>query len=272
MIKIEIFIGDEEMIRPKIGLALGSGAAKGFAHIGVLKALEENNIQIDIISGCSAGALIGGLYCSGINAYGLEKLATSIKTKDWVDLTIPKRGVIKGNKIEDMIKELTNDKNIEDLDKEFISVATNLRDSKKHLFTKGSLYQAIRSSISVPGIFEPVEIDSMLLVDGAVLDRVPVSVLKKEDLDFIIAVNLGFTDLDEENTNIFDIIIQSVELLTDQAMKPKELDAELVIQPNLRCIGPTRFDLAGKSIAIGYDATMERISDIYKMIEKYNNI
>lgn len=259
------------MKKTKIGLALGSGAAKGFAHIGVLKALEENDIEVDVISGCSAGALIGGLYCSGLDAYELEKLATSIRTKDWVDLTIPKRGVIKGDKIEAMIRRLTSDRNIEDLDKDFISVATNLRDSKKYLFKEGSLYQAIRSSISVPGIFEPVEIDDMLLVDGAVLDRVPVSVLKQAKLDLVIAVNLGFTDLDQENTNIFDIIIQSVELLTDQAMKPKKLEAEVVIEPNLRFIGPTRFDLAVESIDIGYQATRDKIEDIKKMIKKYNS-
>ena len=254
------------MKKPRIGLALGSGSAKGFAHIGVLKALEENNIEIDIISGCSAGALIGGLYCSGLSPNQLEKIATEIRTKDWVDLTIPKEGVVKGRKIEKMLTKLSDNKNIEELDKKFMAVATNLKNSKRYIFDRGPLKEAIRSSISIPGVFEPVRYDGMLLVDGAVLDRVPISILKGMDLDFIIGVNLGFTDLDQENTNIFDIIIQSVELLTEQAMN-KKLDAEVIIEPNLRLIGPTRFDLAKDSIDIGYKATMEKIEDIKEIIK-----
>lgn len=258
------------MKKAKIGLALGSGSAKGFAHIGVLKALEENNIKVDVIAGCSAGALIGGLYCSGLSPLELEKVAVEIETKDWVDLTIPKKGVIKGKKIERMIRKLTNDKNIEQLDKEFIAVATNLRNSQRYIFDSGSLNDAIRASISIPGVFEPVKHDGMLLVDGAVLDRVPVSILKDMNLDFIIGVNLGFTDLDQDKANIFDIIIQSVELLTEQAMREKELDAQVIIEPNLRLIGPTRFDLAKESINIGYESTLEKIDEIKKYINKPN--
>lgn len=258
------------MKRTKIGLALGSGAAKGFAHIGVLKALEESNIEVDVIAGCSAGALIGGLYCSGLTPLELEKIAIGVETKDWVDLTIPKQGVIKGKKIEKMIKKFTDNKNIEELDKEFIAVATNLKKSDRYIFDSGPLNEAIRASISIPGIFEPVRYDGMLLVDGGVLDRLPISILKDVDLDFIIGVNLGFTDLDQEKANIFDIIIQSVELLTEQAMKEKKLDAEVIIEPDLRSIGPTRFDLARESIAIGYNSTMEKIEDIKRCIKDCN--
>lgn len=258
------------MKRVKIGLALGSGSAKGFAHIGVLKALEENNIEVDIISGCSAGALIGGLYCSGLTPLQLERIATKVETKDWVDLTIPKNGVIKGKKIEKMIKKLTDNKSIEELDKQFIAVSTDLRNSQRYIFDSGPLNEAIRSSISIPGVFEPVRTDGMLLVDGAVLERVPVSILKDMDLDFIIGVNLGFTDLDQDKTNIFDVIIQSVELLTEQAMREKELDAEVTIEPNLRSIGPTRFDLANESISIGYKSTIDKIDDIRECIRNCN--
>lgn len=258
------------MKKAKIGLALGSGAAKGFAHIGVLKALEENDIKVDVIAGCSAGALIGGLYCSGLSPLELQKVAVEIETKDWVDLTIPKKGVIKGKKIERMLSKLTEDKNIEQLDREFIAVATNLRKSERYVFDSGSLNDAIRASISIPGVFEPVKHDGMLLVDGAVLDRVPVSILKHRGLDFIIGVNLGFTDLDQDKANIFDIIIQSVELLTEQAMREKELDAQVIIKPNLRLIGPTRFDLAEESINIGYESTMEKVGEIKKYIRNAN--
>lgn len=259
------------MVRPKIGLALGAGAAKGFAHIGVLKALEEEDITIDLVSGCSAGALIGGLYCGGVSPKELEYIATNVEYRDWIDLTIPKQGVIKGRKIEKMIKKLTLKKNIEELDKVFLSVATNLNKSEKYVFNKGPIYKAIRASIAVPGIFEPVQLGNMTLVDGAVLDRVPISVLRNLKPDIIIAVSLGFTDLREEELNIFNIIIQSVELLTEQAMDSKDLDAEVIIEPDLKVIGLTRFDLAKESIDIGYKITKEKIKDIKKQIKLYEN-
>lgn len=253
-----------------IGLALGAGAAKGFAHIGVLKALEENNISVDVVSGSSSGALIGGLYCSGLTPYELEELAIKVEYKNWIDLTIPKIGVIKGHKLEKMLKKLTDNKNIEELDKRFISVATNLNTSKKYIFETGPVYQAIRASISIPGIFEPVDLEGKSLVDGAVLDRIPVSVIRKLNPDFIIGVNIGFTDLNQEKVNIFDVIIQSVELLTDQAMKAKKLDAEVIIEPDLKSIGLTRFDLAKESIAIGYEATIAKMEEIKRQIELHS--
>ncbi len=257
------------MERPKIGLALGSGAAKGFAHIGVLKALEENNIDVDMISGCSAGALIGGLYCFGLTPYEIERIAIETETRDWIDLTIPKQGLIKGRKIEKMIKKYTDEKNIEQLKKPFLSVATNLNNSEKHIFRTGPLHEAIRASISIPGVFEPVQLDGMSLVDGAVLDRVPITALKELKPDIIIGVNLGFTSLDQENTNIIDVIIQSVELLTEQAMSTKKLEGDVIIEPDLRSIGPTRFDLASESIEIGYKATIEKMDDIKRVIEQF---
>lgn len=271
MIKGKNYKGSGEVRRPKIGLALGAGAAKGFAHIGVLKALEEAGIDIDFVAGSSAGALVGGLYCSGITINELEDFALNIEYKDWIDLTIPKKGVIKGIKIENIIKKFTLNKNIEELEKIFLAVATNLSKSERHVFSEGPVYKAIRASIAVPGIFEPVQLENMSLVDGGVLDRVPISVLRELKPDIVIAVSLGFTDLREEEMNIFDIIIQSVELLTEQAMDSKDLDAEVVIEPDLKTIGLTRFDLSKEAIDIGYETTKENINDIKKQIKLYEN-
>lgn len=257
------------MRRPVIGLALGGGAAKGFAHIGVLKALEENDIFVDMVSGCSSGALVGGLYCSGLTPYQLEEIAVNVEYKDWVDLTIPSVGLIKGKKLEKMIRKLSKDQNIEELDKKFLAVATNLNNSKQYVFEQGPIYQAIRASISIPGVFEPVGKDGTVLVDGAVVDRFPVSILRELNPDFIIGVNIGFTDLNQKRINMFDVVIQSVELLTDQAMKAKKLDAEIIIEPDLKTIGLTRFDLAKQAITLGYDATIANMVDIKKQISLY---
>lgn len=258
------------MKRPIIGLALGSGAAKGFAHIGVLKALEENNIEIDVVAGCSAGALIGGLYCCDLTPAEIEDLACKVEIKDWIDLTIPTLGIIKGSKIEKMMGRFTKEKRVEDLNKKFIAVATNLSNSEKYIFNDGPVSKAIRASIAIPGIFEPLIVNDMILVDGAVVDRVPLSEIRKFDIDITIAVDLGFTVLDTDKTNILDITIQSVELLTEQAMRNKKLDADILIEPNLRFISPSRFDLVEDAIEIGYIATMARIDEIKQKIAKCN--
>lgn len=254
------------MKKPVIGLALGGGAAKGLAHIGVLKALEENGIFVDMVSGCSSGALIGGLYCSGLTPYELEDIAINMEYKNWIDLTIPAVGVIKGKKIETMLKKLTKDKSIEDLDKKFLAVATDLNTSKRYVFESGPIYEAIRASISIPGIFEPIGKDGMVLVDGGVVDRFPVSILRDLKPDLVIGSNIAFSNLNQERINIFDVIIQSAELLTDLAMKTKELKADVVIEPDLETIGLTRFDLAKEAITFGYDATILNIVEIKKQI------
>ena len=257
-------------MRPTIGLALGSGAAKGFAHIGVLKALQENKIQVDAVVGCSAGALIGGLYCCDLTPKEIEELACKVEIKDWIDLTIPTLGLIRGRKVEEMMKRFTKEKNIEDLNKRFIAIATNLNTSEKYIFENGPVSKAIRSSISIPGVFEPVTLDDMTLVDGAVVDRVPLSEIKKLNLDIVIAVDLGFTVLGKDKLNILDIIIQSIELLTEQAMKTKRLDADILIEPDLKSISPSRFDLAEEAIEIGYLATLNKIEAIKNKISYYN--
>lgn len=269
MIKIKIFKRGEKMRRPIIGIALGSGAAKGFAHIGVLKALEEKNIHIDVVAGCSAGALIGGLYCCDLTPLEIEVLACKVETRDWIDLTIPITGIIKGRKVEKMMRKFTKEKQVENLNKKFIAVATDLSNSEKYIFNNGPVSRAIRASIAIPGIFEPVIVNDMTLVDGAVVDRVPVSEIRKLDVDIVVGVDLGFTVLNKDKTNILDIIIQSVELLTEQAMKNKHLDADILIKPDLRSISPSRFDLVEEAIEIGYKATLKKIDEIKQKIRQY---
>lgn len=252
---------------PVIGIALGSGAAKGFAHIGVLKALDENGINVDIIAGCSAGALIGGLYCCGIQPIMIESIADKIDKKLWMDITIPKQGILKGKKIEDMLKMFTKGKNIEQLDKKFIAISTDLKSSQKYVFDKGPIYKAIRASISIPGVFEPVTMGDKVLVDGAVVDRVPVSELRKLGADIIISVDLGITNMNMKNIGILDIIIQSIDLLTKQAMKSKKLISDISINPDLNHISPSKFDLVKECSEIGYKATIEKIDEIKSIIK-----
>jgi len=175
----------------KIGLALGKGAARGFAHIGVLKVLEKHGIMPDMIAGCSAGSAIGALYASGMKARLVQKNLASIDWKEMFDFVIPENGLIKGKKFEDFIGLLTQHKDFADLDIPLFIIATNLTQKKKALFFKGDVARAVRASIALPGIFDPIIINGDEYVDGGLVDPIPVGVLRDNGADIIIAVDLS---------------------------------------------------------------------------------
>jgi len=179
--------------KQKIGLALGSGSARGLAHIGVIRALEDAGIKIDYISGTSIGALIGSVYASD----KLDALEKVYRDFDWkkiayfFDVVFPKSGLIDGNKVEDFVREYTHAKNIEDLPLPFQAVATDMSTGKEVVLDKGDVIEAVRASISVPGIFTPVRKDGRVLVDGGLVNPVPVSTVRSMGAEFIIAVDLN---------------------------------------------------------------------------------
>ncbi len=166
----------------KIGLALGSGSARGLAHVGVIMALEAYNIPIDIISGTSIGSVIGGLYASGATVRQLEEVALSIKkskTLFMIDPVIPRSGLISGDRIEKMLNQFgIKDKTFDDLKIPFAAVATDVESGAEVILNQGKVIDAVRASISIPGIFTPVKYQDYYLVDGGVVDPVPVDVVK----------------------------------------------------------------------------------------------
>ncbi len=252
-----------------IGLALGSGAARGLAHIGVLKALKEHNIDVDIISGSSAGALIGGLYCCGISPDMIRKLAIQIDKKMWMDLTVPRKGVLKGDRIEEILKLVTGGRRIEELDKKLIIVATDLNKSEKVIIRKGPVYKAIRASISIPGFFEPVRIEDKILVDGGVVDRVPVTVLKEEGADFVIAADVGFSDYQSRLFHVFDIIQKSIDIMAERILEVDLAYADILLKPPLSHIESSKFEMVDECFQIGYDTTIKEIDNIISAIEEH---
>lgn len=251
-----------------IGLALGSGAARGMAHIGVLEALEENGIEVDMIAGCSAGALIGGLYLCGISPRMIADIALEMDMKSWIDITVPRRGFVKGKKIEEIVKLLARNRNIEELEKPFVAVATDLKTAERYLFKQGPICKAIRASISVPGVFEPVKIGDMSLVDGAVIDRVPASIVKEMGADFVIAVDVGFGNPQGRVNHIFDVILQSIDIMSRQISKSSVIQSDVLITPSLSHIGGTKFHLVEECAKAGYNATMEKMDEIKKLLSE----
>ena len=179
---------------PKIGLALGAGAARGWAHVGVLKALEESSIPVDMISGTSMGALVGALYARGKKAATLEELALGVDWKQLVHLAdlnlLFGKGFIRGRKLKEVLRSLIGDVRFEDLKIPLAIVAADAQTSEEIIFTKGSVIEAVRASISLPVIFTPVKWKDRFLVDGGVVDPVPVDIVRDMGADVVIAVNV----------------------------------------------------------------------------------
>jgi len=180
------------MVR-KIGLALGAGAARGYAHIGVLKVLDEEKIPIDFIAGTSIGALIGVIYASGIRAKEIEEIVLNLdrkKTTSFFTPTIPYSGLVEGKRITEFIKSIIGTPNIEDLKIPFATIATDVMSGREVIMTKGSTVEAVRASISIPGIFTPFKVNGDFLIDGGLVDPLPVNCVSDMGADFIIAVNV----------------------------------------------------------------------------------
>jgi len=179
----------------KIALVLGVGAARGFAHVGVIKALEAQGIFPDIVVGTSAGSLVGALYAAGNNGFALQKLAlemTEAAISDWaVPLFSQSSGVLKGEAVQLYVNRAVNNQPIEKLKISFGAVATDLHTGQAILFRRGNTGSAVRASSAVPGVFQPVRIGSKQYVDGGLVSPVPVSFARKMGADFVIAVNIS---------------------------------------------------------------------------------
>lgn len=179
--------------RPKVGLALSSGAARGVAHLGVIKVFEKENIPIDMIAGTSIGAMVGGIYASGMGIEEMEKIALDVNWKQLLrltDLALPTTALINGQKVEEFINLLVGNKTFDDTRIPFTAVATDAVSGKEVALTKGCITNAIRASISTPAILPPVKKDSKLLIDGGVINPLPTDVVRKMGADVVIAVNL----------------------------------------------------------------------------------
>ena len=250
----------------KVGLALSSGSMWGLAHIGVLEILEEHNIPIHMIAGTSMGSVVAGLYASGRTTKFMRQLAESITTSEemrYTDITVPRMGMIKGKKIEQAIYTLCGGAKIENLKIPYRAVACCVEENSTAVFKSGDLTSAIRCSIAIPGIFEPVVKDGKTYVDGAVLDRVPVNEVREMGADYIIAVDVNSSGgTNNSPKNIFHLLLTVFEMMEWQATEHKITNADTVIQPAVRHINPVSFKQAKECIDLGRNAALEVIEDV----------
>lgn len=252
----------------KIGLALGSGAARGLAHIGVLEVLKKYNIPIDMISGSSAGALVGSMYCCDLDFKYVKLLCKHLNQKDYIDIGVPRTGLIRGNRIEEMLKLLTKNCEFKDLKTPLIVVATDLKNKKLKVISEGKVYQAIRASISIPGVFTPYFKDDMTLVDGAVLERVPAKILHDSGMDFVIGVDVGFNLSTSNCKSIFHVLYEAYDLMSYELFQLKKQEADIMIRVDLDDIDPTRFDLVDLCVERGIASAEKAMPEILEYVKK----
>ncbi|MBT2649725.1 patatin-like phospholipase family protein [Bacillus sp. ISL-34] len=254
------------MSEPKVGLALGSGGARGFAHIGVIKVLQQEGIPIDMIAGSSMGAMVAAFYGAGSDIERLYKLSRAFKRKYYLDFTIPKMGFISGKRTKDLIRVFTYGKKFEELDIPVAVVATDIKTGEKVIFQEGPIAPAVRASISIPGIFIPEKIGNRLLVDGGVVDRVPVSVVKDMGADIIIGVDVAHVKQDMEINSIYDVIMQSLDILQMELVKSREFASDIMIRPRVEKYSSKSFTNVQEIISIGEEAARGKIDQIKQSI------
>lgn len=257
------------MKRPKVGLALGSGGARGFAHLGAIKVLKEEGIPIDLIAGSSMGALVACFYGVGIEISSLYKLSRAFKRKYYLDFTVPKMGFISGNRVKEFIKVFTHGKNLENLSIPVGVVATDLLTGEKVVFKKGPIANAVRASISIPGIFVPEKYNGRILVDGGVADRVPVSVVKEMGADIVIAIDVSRVKSNAEISSIFDVIMQSIDILQNEIVIHRENESDIMIRPPVEIYSSRAFTNIEEIISIGEEETKKYIGQIRDVIERW---
>ena len=267
--------------KQKIGLALGGGAARGFAHIGAIKALEEFEIPIDLISGTSIGSFIGALYSSG----NLKEFEKEISSKNSfmrdvllkLDPTFPKLSLMNGNEVIKIFKSLSSARTFKDLSIPLTTVTTGIEKNEKIECNDGDLINAIRASIAIPGVLSPVYINQRLCVDGGLVDPVPVESLYNMGADITIAVNLyGLfsSKHSQENYNIIDIVDRSAKIILNNIaqLSFKIHSPDILIEPPIDEFKGWDFHKSSDLIEIGYQETKRVLNNNQETLMKIINL
>ena len=220
--------------RPIVALVLGSGGARGYAHIGVIQVLEQHGIHPDFIVGTSAGSIVGSIYASGKTANELRDIALNMKANDVRDVKIDLKGFFDGKKVENYVNEQVNNTPLEKLKTPMYVVATQLKEGKKVVFNYGNTGQAVRASVSIPSMFVPTKIGEDEYVDGGLVSPVPVEVAHDLGADIIIAVDILAQPIHTETSNVWGLFNQNINIMQNHLAREELQYADVIIQPELK--------------------------------------
>ena len=253
-----------------IAVVLGAGASKGFAHIGVLKVLEAQNIPIHMIVGTSVGSLVGSLYASGKTAFELQGIAMKMERDNIIDYDwkIWNGGLIKGEKLENFINVNIQNTPIEKLKIRYYAVATNAATGEEVVFAKGNTGMAVHASCSVPGVFRPLKIGSSTYMDGGVVSPVAVDVARRNGADIVIAVDISDGINTDVPSGIMDTLRKSIDIMYGRIAEYQTKNADIVIRPNMKNIGSTDMDKVNEAIFEGEKAASAKIPEILKIVNR----
>jgi NTE family protein len=247
---------------PRIGLALGGGAARGFAHIGVIQVLEENGIRPDLVVGTSAGSVVAALYAAGNTGAQLATLADGMDESSITDWAFPLRGAIRGEALAAYIRKNTGGKNIEQLKMPLGIVATDLADGQPILFQRGDTGTAVRASSSVPAVFQPVKIGEREYVDGGLVAPVPVRYAKQMGAEFVIAVDISSPPDGAATGDAMRMLLQTFSIMGRSINNFELKEADIVLRPKLTGISSADFAARKRSIAAGREMGLAMLAEM----------
>ena len=253
--------------RPLIAFVLGGGGARGFAHAGVLKVLDDAGIRADLVVGTSAGSLVGALYAGGIRNDELLETALAVQREELVDFVFPHRGFIEGNRLQTYIDKALKGRLIEQLDIPFVAVATELGTGRLVAFTRGDTGMAVRASCSVPVVFQPTTIRGSEYVDGGLVSPVPVKVARESGADIVIAVDVSRQPAEQKELGTSAAMLSQAFVVMEHALAQEETKlADVVIRPDLAKVRATDLAARSQAIAAGEDAARAALPQIRRLI------
>ena len=245
---------------PKVGLALGGGAARGFAHIGVIQVLEEAGIQVDLVVGTSAGSVVAALYASGSGGLALSKLADGMDESTLTDWAFPGRGLLRGEALAKYIRDNVGGKSIEQMRIPLGIVATDLDTGAPILFRRGDPGVAVRASSAVPAVFQPVRIGTREYVDGGLVSPVPVRFAREMGAEIVIAVDITATPDGNATGDAMRMLLQTFSIMGRSINHFELRDADVVLTPSLSGVLSADFASRKRSIAAGREAATAALS------------
>ena len=248
--------------RPRIGLALGGGAARGFAHIGVIQALEENGLAPDLVVGTSAGSLVAALFASGRSGRELATIADGMDETAFADWSYPGRGLIRGEALARFVRDKTHKRAIEQMKIPLGIAATDLDSGEGVLFRRGDTGTAVRASSAVPAVFQPVKIGQREYVDGGLSAPIPVHHARQMGAEFVIAVDISAVPEGNPTGDAARMLLQTFAIM-GKSLKGYELrDADLVLQPSLAGVSGADFTTRRQSIKAGREVTLAHLAEL----------
>lgn len=245
-----------------IGLALGGGAVLGAAHVGVLRAIDEFDIKIKYISGTSIGAFVAAFFAFGKNWKEIKQIATELKWIDITGISLSRYGLLSNEKLGKLILEHIGDKNIQDSDIPLAMIATDVTSGEKIILDKGPVADAVMASTCIPGIFKPIEKNGRMLVDGGIVENVPINTIKGMGAEYVIGIDLNAKHKYDKPDNILDVIINSFHFLMKKSVKLQKEDADLLIEPDLAAFNRSDMSQVDKLMEKGYEDSKKALKNI----------